>query len=242
MSTNTTETIEESLIMTAYESSFFLNTEQKMFTLQDIKNLIFNPAAFFKTNLCLKMMFIYFAGILIGMHHLIKRFPIEIAKNQLLEYTSGSLYVIISKDWGLFWLFVYLGGVVSGSLYWFINGWWYNVRLEWCALEPINKLHGRTVFLYNTVIYTVFPILYCLVNSFLYPNFYEYNLNKGTVSVVFLSFTLILWLASIVNSYRSVKTIFDVKKVSTIIWFLVLPSLYCVSLFFANLFMFLIRS
>lgn len=238
MSTNITDTVEEPLLVTSYENAFFLKTEQKMFTFQDIKNLIFNPAAFFKSNLCLKMMFIYFVGLLIGMHHLIKRFPIELAKNQLLEYSSGSLYVASSQDWGLFWLYVYLGGVVSGSLYWFINGWWYNVRLKWCALEPINKLHGKTIFLYNTVIYTVFPILYCLVNTFLYPNYYEYNLSKGSVNVVFLSFALILWLVSIVNSYRSVKTIFDVNKISTIIWFLVLPTLYCVSLFFVNFLMF----
>lgn len=130
--------------------------------------------------------------------------------------------------WLAFWSTVASYGVLRGAIQWFVGGWWYNVRLEWCAADLMvghDKALGRRIYMMNQLIYALPNVAIHLVLTMLYANYFEWLSMSPTVRVGTMLLLGACSLLTVIKSHRMVVTHFEMEKRKTMMWFLILPLL-----------------
>lgn len=128
----------------------------------------------------------------------------------------------IVNSWEAYFIFSFLGGMVSAVILWFIAGWWYHARLELSGARNVAIAHARAAYQYQNFVQTLPAFAYALLIPLQYSSYsaYWYE-DSGVSSLIILVF--MYW--SCVTSYRAAMT-FPVLKWKAKIWFLILPVVF----------------
>lgn len=128
--------------------------------------------------------------------------------------------------WLLFWVSAASYGVIRGAMQWFIGGWWYNVRIEWCLADLMvehNKRLGREIYMYNQLFYALPNVALYLVLTIFCTNFFGW---LDLSAAVRIGVVLLLGACSLMTafySYKRVRVHFEMDHKKTLTWFLILP-------------------
>lgn len=207
------------------EGTLAVNFEEgRTLKFSDFKNLILNPVKFFKSGIYLtKDAYLYPLLIVMGIAYAFERIDSMVLKN---SFSDSPEMLYLFESWIGTWTILVIGGIFNAIIIWNIMGWWYNLRLKWCSYEEINKTSGRVVFVYNRLIFTVPVVLLIIIQTFMYNNYIEAFNSENIFLTVAPLLVIGLWIFSVINSYKSVTNLFDVKKGLAMLWFLILPLLF----------------
>ncbi|MBI4616880.1 MAG: hypothetical protein HY720_24920 [Planctomycetes bacterium] len=124
-------------------------------------------------------------------------------------------------SWPIVWGFVLVVGGIGAVLYYLIGGWWYRVRLKWCGAGEPDPILSRRVYGFSSLVWAIPFVLYAMVGTFRYASPAEAALAEAS----WLDFALLafpFW--SLWTSHTGVRTLFWVRPVLALVWFLVLPA------------------
>lgn len=131
-----------------------------------------------------------------------------------------------TADWLIFW-----GGIlpfailVAGFVYSF-GGTWYKFRVRLSGTPGADIRTVRRVYLSAAQIVAVPGLLYAIFKTFRY----ETPLDAALAPPVWLDAILLVFpFWSFYAGFRGVRTVFKTRKVSTAVWFLILPGLFFVA-------------
>ena len=191
--------------------------EESPFLPRNVLKLFLRPGEFFSGRLALEEPVNYFiVAWIVGIAGAVGRFD-----QQLLRPEPKQLFVLVSKSWILFWLFVLVAGAIGSVGIWWIGGWWYHVRIRWSGCKEPDKTLARLVYIYSSLVQAGPSVLLTLIWTFYFANYYEAFGADELVSVVILIFPF--W--SIACSYIGVRTRFEVETWKAFIWFVILPAI-----------------
>lgn len=126
-------------------------------------------------------------------------------------------------DWNTYLLGISLLGVVTGALHFVVGGWWYRVRVRWSgAVEPDRGL-ARRVYLFSSQIWVLPTFLLEVFEISRFETPLDSLQSEGSDWLLLL-FVLPFW--SVAASYVGVRTVFDVRRLPSTMWFIVVPSLF----------------
>lgn len=193
--------------------------QQSPFWPQNLINLFFRPRKFFSKQLALgKAPYVFFVTWCYG----IANFFITIDR-KLIQVELGKprpFFDEFFESWVMFWLIAFMMGAFSGIFLWFLGGWLYGVRLEWSGDHEPDKEKARLVYVYSSFVHSGPHLAYVLICTFVYANYSQAYLSKGLFPYLLLVFTL--W--SLVTSYIGTRTLFQVKRLEALLWFVYFPS------------------
>lgn len=219
-------------------SPYFPLKDDYILSVSDAFNLVKNPPEFFKTGAVTKDRYITIALYLYGIQYAIEKVDDYILKEIHGVDATNHFASVAMNSWIMFWPTVIILGIFSSLGIWYLQGWWYNTRLNWCSNTHIDGNHGRAVFIFNKMIYVVPFLIITIIEMFLYSNHYEAFNSESAYSTLTALIPLILLIVSTVNSYKSVTHVFNLKRLHAKIWFLILPlMLYGVALIGLTLFL-----
>lgn len=135
----------------------------------------------------------------------------------LQDYTS----------WGEIWIIVILSGIFTGTLGYYIGGWFYNVRVGWSkGKRDINM--SRNINLFTSLPISLTNILMLLFNQMAYGedylNYYYSDASAVDVAFFFVFVSAIIY--TIRLSYKAVRETMHVEKKRAIGWFIVAPAIF----------------
>jgi len=128
----------------------------------------------------------------------------------------------VTQSWGNYAAVVLATGIFGAALYYVLGGWWYRVRLKWSGARQPDKVLARRVYVYSSTVHALPAVLLTVWEAATYPTPMDAINSGATVWTLGLSLFL-LW--SVVVSYVGVRTVFEVRGVRPVIWFLVLPGM-----------------
>jgi tetratricopeptide (TPR) repeat protein len=142
-----------------------------------------------------------------------------------LRYAISSTYQL--NNWVSAWLLILITGIISGCLGYWVSGTWYHLRVIMCGgLREFRT--SRYLFLYTGLPMYIVIILMQIFNTAVYGNRYfteptswDFDMMWGGLSYAAVAFSIYL-------SYRGVRLLQQTKKIRTIIFFILLPSLFYV--------------
>ena len=159
-----------------------------------------------------------FFAWMFGMASVIDRIDSRTAMSQF----SGRSSPTLPDDWGTHWAVIAIGGMLAGLVYSAVGGWWYRLRLRWCAVPNPDKAMVRRVYLTSAVVFALPAVVWRGVQTGMYdrPSF-AMNAGPGIVDLLIMA-TLFL---SIWISYVGARTVFGAAKWRAMLLFLTLPGL-----------------
>lgn len=140
-----------------------------------------------------------------------------------LRYAFSSTYQL--KNWVSTWLLIVFTGIISGCLGYWVAGTWYHLRVIICGgLRDYRT--SRYLFLYTGLPLYIVSILMQLFNTVVYGNKYfteptawDFDLMWGGLSCAAVVYSIYL-------SYRGVRLLQETKRARSIIFFILLPSIF----------------
>jgi hypothetical protein len=132
-----------------------------------------------------------------------------------------------STSWGEVWGIVIGGGIIAGAVAYWIQGWFYNVRIGW-SKGKIDADTGKYIWLYSMLPIGIVNILALFFNNIAYGSDY-FSYYSGDVTAVDGIFAILACAAiaySIAISYKAVRKIAHVEKGRAIWWFIVAPAIF----------------
>lgn len=198
-------------------------------SLRNLLNLYLRPSYFFSNHSWLSRRYeIILVAWLAGVIAVQNRIDANLAK---FGASAGPPVISkapeISDAWLLYFSFSLIVGMVSAAILWFIAGWWYHARLELSGAEDVPIGHARAAYQYQNLVQTLPSLVFVIVVSLQYSNYFEYwREDSGASATILLVFSY--W--SCWTSYRASCT-FSVSKWKARVWFLILPALFYSFLF-----------
>lgn len=201
--------------------------------LTDFVDLVIHPDKFFKSGIQLGKrkylaILMAFIGIAVAIYQ-VDLLYLGYFKTYKVPISDHGLYF---ESWLSFFSLVLAFGVAAGGFVWLISGWWYNQRLSFCVEGTFDKHTGRVIKFYNMILITI-PV-YCVLLG--YVMFYDSYVEGILSNHVFFNgirwMILPLGVYGIMNSYRTVESLFKTNKASALQWFLVLPAVQLLVLYF----------
>jgi len=194
---------------------------------QHLVDIFLRPRNFFSSQLTLgKTPYILLVTWIYGMAHTIDRIDQNLLRAELGRPRPGwnilSSYIL--ESWIYYWAFLLGFGALSGLIIWYVGGWWFQVRLRWAGAKDADRILARLVYIYSSFVMAGPIVLLALIQSFLFANYREAWNAEESWSMI----TLIFPFWSCVSSYCGVTTLFSVKKFKTLMWFVILPSIFYV--------------
>ena len=126
---------------------------------------------------------------------------------------------IFSSSWPEQWGFLLLGGMVLGLLIYRFGGWWYELRLWWSGVNPIDEDKARSVYLASSQIQALPTILWTLGETL----FYESPIGAMTSASLWMIPMIVFPFWSIRASHVAVQSVFQGNRTALRIWFLIIP-------------------
>lgn len=130
-----------------------------------------------------------------------------------------------SSSWGEVWAIVIFGGILAGAIAYWIQGWFYEVRIRW-SKGKIDSNTARHIWLFSGLPVAIVSILSLLFNEIAYgDNYFNYSVDGTTVDIIFWLLLLVSIVYSITISYKAIRKISNAEKGRSIWWFIVAPVL-----------------
>ena len=120
------------------------------------------------------------------------------------------------------WVVVLLLGALSGTVYWWIGGWWCRVRLAWSGAPSPNPRLARLLLIYSSFVYAGPAVLVLLATTASYSNYLEASQHD----TLFSGIALVAMLWSVGTTYKGALALFPVASRRARVWFLVLPAVF----------------
>jgi hypothetical protein len=125
--------------------------------------------------------------------------------------------------WPLFWGVLLPFAILAAAFIYSLGGAWYKFRVRLSGTPGADIRMVRRVYLSAAQIVAIPGLLYAIIKTFRYETPLDAALADPTwLDTAFLVFPFLSYYAS----FRGVRTVFKTRKVSTAIWFFVLPSLF----------------
>lgn len=132
-------------------------------------------------------------------------------------------------DWTSYWGFAICYGLFGGLIYYFLGGWWYNVRIGWAGGEKDSKT-ARFLFLYSEFIPLVFSLYHSVHESFQHDTPLDAVLERDHSKPLLLAIALAS-LVSVFVSWRGVVTVTRASTFGALTWFFILPMMIYMAAF-----------
>ncbi len=201
-----------------------LTPEKSPFWPQNLVDLFFRPKKFFSENLSLgKTPYALFVGWILGVSSIADSIDQRLVQADLGRSNGATdLMLNIADSWPVYLGVIFVGGILSGAMIWYIGGWWCKVRLKWSGAADPDPQAARLLLIYSSFVFAAPHVVTLLLQVQLYENYLEaYAYDE------FLSFVpLIMLFWSIATTYKGAIAMFDVKRWRAMLWFAVLPTLY----------------
>lgn len=200
--------------------------------------LFFKPTLFYKKrlrNAHKEPAYFNFVLIVFGIGYGINRMDSQLIK---IDMRGDLLKFGFLNNWFVYWLIVIFGGLIGGYFTYLIGGWFYDVRIRWSkGTRDLNK--SRYMYLYSGVVFYIVVMIETIIAMF----FYRHPYSTSEVNTVFdISSSIILLFFifySIYISFKGVRSITNAEKNRSILWFIVLPIIYYVIVFYVYFFLLL---
>jgi len=182
--------------------------------------LLFQPKSFFENDFNNKESpYFGFVIAIFGVASALGRIDKQFMKYDL----KGQLdQIAFLNNWSAYWLFAIFGGFIAGISFYYLGGWFYNLRVKWAKGVP-DKATSRFIFLYSSFIPALPTVLYAIQQTIRYEQPYmpESNISLSESAVTLLIIVLMYY--SVYVSYRGVTIVMKPSKWPGRIWFLILP-------------------
>lgn len=132
-----------------------------------------------------------------------------------------------SNGWGEVWAIVLFGGILGAAIAYYIQGWFYGVRIKW-SKGTLDQDSARQIWLYSTFPISAVSVLSLIFCQIAYgSDFFDYYYGETTtVEGIFIFLSLVAIVYSIIVSYKSVRKVAKVEKGLAIWWFIVAPLIF----------------
>ena len=132
----------------------------------------------------------------------------------------------LQTSWLLYGAGIVFGGAISGLFAYAIGGWFYRVRIRWSGAREVDSKAARRVYIYAAQVHAIPTLLFVASLPVWYATPKE-AMEQTPWWVFIPNVGFIVW--SYWVSFTGVRTVFDVGPVRSLIWFLVLPIVFTVS-------------
>lgn len=169
----------------------------------DLKTLVTDPVTFFKSQ-------------------------INLARTQWIVlivclYSLQSNILDLETD--TVWIYFTLRVFFSACVIWLISGWWFNVCIKWSVIQPVSKLTGRLIFLYNKLLLAIPATILGIIIFVVKEQNNDDIMLQIWLSIAMLVIVIALDLLTCYNTVITLKGLYKVKSVPLFFWFLGLPIL-----------------
>ncbi|MGB2741330.1 MAG: hypothetical protein WBC60_12350 [Cognaticolwellia sp.] len=195
------------------------------FFLKNFHLLFFKPRLFFKDLDLLNVPILVYVSLwLIGMSNAVDRIDQKLMKSDLGTATSSNQFMLdaISGGWLVFFLIVAGIGALGAFFVWLIGGWFYNLRLSWSGAGDFDKVNGRLIYVFSSLVTAIPHIITLLISATLYQDYVDVFYADEYWSSLIIIFPF--W--AIYVSYTAILTNFTVVKWKAMLWFVILPILF----------------
>lgn len=193
-----------------------------VFRPQRLKSLFLTPRAFFADHaLFADRAGIMLAASMVGISNAMGRVDQKML-NADLSTDNSSFIAWYSNHWLHYWGLVLVAGLFGAVLNWYIQGWWYRKRLEWCGAGAVVADDARSLSVLQDVVYVLPVLVWSLLQSVIYPSYsaaWQEDRWIGPIATI-----LVLW--SCWTSYCAATTVYQLGVVKARLWFLIVPVLF----------------
>lgn len=187
--------------------------------------LFFKPSLFFKDLDLLNVPLLVYASLwFIGISNAVDRIDQKLIKSDLGTATSSNQMMLdaISGGWLVFFLIIAGIGAFGAFFVWLIGGWFYNLRLSWSGAGEFDKVKGRLIYVFSSLIVVIPHIATLLVSAVLYQDYIAtFNADEYWSSILII---FPFW--AVFVSYKGILANFNVVKWKALLWFVVLPIVF----------------
>ena len=136
----------------------------------------------------------------------------------------GSSRPWFPESWFEIALIAVLAGIIRGGFVFWLGGYWYRLRLAMCGVHDASwSMTGRVYMIAGIAKHLVF-FLIVICGATLHTTFLNYIQDQSTVfALTSAGVLIVLEIWSSCTLYYATKSVFDVKVIWAIVWFLVLP-------------------
>lgn len=190
-------------------------------------HLVLNPFSFFKNDFNReKSPYFLFVLLTYGIADQITRMD-----KQLMKIANGRQDVIgLSDNWIMYLALVVVLGIFSGYMFYYLGGWWFNFRIGICGgVKDIKS--SRFIFLYSTFPYALFTILAFIPTITKYETPLDAYLTESLIGDFYVMASIFLLFYSLKIKYNGAHAIFNLNSLKTKFWFIVVPSIYYITVF-----------
>lgn len=183
-------------------------------------DLFVSPGKFFESTVKVgKKVHLLFATIVFGIASAIDQFASDFIQTQLGKSRGLAAF---GETWLEFWIAVVIIGIISSFFIWTLGGWWYKTRLSFSGEKNPDILAARHVYIYSSFVYAAPLFLVTLFQSMFYDNYFK-AAEQDSILVIIVTIFLF---GSLITSYIGARKVFDVIKWKAVIWFLILPAVF----------------
>lgn len=191
---------------------------------RDFLTFLTRPGDFFKSDIAIAPNKILYPIVwIVGAGSVIARLDQKALQGTLSTASSNTIFDLVGTSWLHYWLLVVIMAIVNGAILWQLGGWWYNLRLKWCAMNEVDHFEGRVIYTYNSLI-SGFPVLVlAIISTIVFKDFQTSYSESHWTDMLGLLPMLLFYPYSIINSFRSLIGTYELKTTWTVLWFLALP-------------------
>ena len=177
---------------------------------------------------------LFFAWV-VGIVSTVERIDTRISQSELAGRSVPFISLEwINSSWFNYWILVCIGGVISGVFFWFLAGWWYQLRLRFSGAMNVSATTARALSTWQFAAATIPALAAILFDTFVETSYLSARENATSLSYVLL--IPVFW--SIWTSYSLATATHHLKKWPGLGWFVLLPAVFYLVVFgfFAALF------
>jgi len=198
----------------------------RVFNPQSLVALLRRPRDYFANGSVLRdRAGIVIAAFLAGIANAIDRIDQNIVKADLRPHTGKGMDSFTSwavSSWSSYWFTVLIVGAISGTITWYLRGWWYRKRLEWSGAAEVAPDDARSIATLQNLVCVLPALAWAVIQTFIYQNYvaaWEASNAGGMLILVFLYWSC--W-----TSYCAATTVYALNRNKARLWFLILPAVF----------------
>ena len=117
----------------------------RIFTPHNLVALLLRPRDYFARGAVLgDRAGLLISALLVGIANASERIDQNLVKADFKAKTDSFTSWAVSS-WSAYWFTVLTLGVISGTITWYLRGWWYRKRLEWSGASDVAPEEARGI-------------------------------------------------------------------------------------------------
>lgn len=194
----------------------------RIFTPHNLVALLLRPRDYFARGAVLgDHAGLLISALLVGIANASERIDQNLVKADFKAKTDSFTSWAVSS-WSAYWFTVLTLGVISGTITWYLRGWWYRKRLEWSGASDVAPEDARGIATLQNLVYVLPALAWTVWQTLVHPNYlaaWEASDIGGLVILVFLFWSC--W-----TSYCAATTVYTLNQNKARLWFLILPAVF----------------